>query len=116
MTSPFELTFPCFILRRDDESRFAVVQLPDGSHAIAILTDPNLVQMFLFEHCFEQISHRPLPINTPAGLARILSTQLAPEVTHVVFNPNGVQPRIESVKRLVALSKSHSVANQVADF
>jgi hypothetical protein len=93
MTSPFELSFPCFIVRRDDASRFAVVQLPDGRHAIAILTDPNLVQMFLFERCFDRIHHHPLPINTPAGLARILSRHLPPEVTHVVFNPNGIQPR-----------------------
>ena len=44
MATPFELSFPCFIVRRDDASRFAVVQLSDGHHAIAILTDPNLVQ------------------------------------------------------------------------
>jgi hypothetical protein len=116
MTSPFELSFPCFIVRRDDQSRFAVVQLPDGGHAIAILTDPNLVQMFLFERCFDRIHHSPLPINTPSGLARILSKHLPPEVTHVVFNPNGIQPRIESVERLVALLKRHKVAIDVIDF
>jgi hypothetical protein len=116
MTSPFELSFPCFIVRRDDESRFAVVQLPDGNHAIAVLTDPNLVQMFLFERCFDRIHHHPLPINTPTGLARILTKHLPPEVTHVVFNPNGIQPRIESVEQLVKLLKSHRVVVDVIDF
>lgn len=116
MASPFELSFPCFIVRRDDASRFAEVQLPDGRHAIAILTDPNLVQMFLFDRCFDQVHHRPLPINTPAGLARILTRHLPPEVTHVVFNPNGIQPRIESVERLVALLKRHRVTIDVVDF
>jgi hypothetical protein len=116
VTSPFELSFPCFIVRRDDESRFAVVQLPDGRHAIAILTDPNLVQMFLFERCFDQIHHRPLPINTPSGLARILSRHLPPEVTHVVFNPNGIQPRIESVAGLLQVLKRHRVTIDVIDF
>jgi|HubBroStandDraft_4_1064222.scaffolds.fasta_scaffold49097_2 hypothetical protein len=116
MATPFELSFPCFIVRRDDASRFAVVQLPDGHHAIAILTDPNLVQMFLFDRCFDQVHHRPLPINTPAGLARILTRHLPPEVTHVVFNPNGIQPRIESIERLVSLLKRHRVTIDVVDF
>jgi hypothetical protein len=116
MATPFELSFPCFIVRRDDASRFAVVQLSDGHHAIAILTDPNLVQMFLFDRCFDQVHHRPLPINTPAGLARILTRHLPPEVTHVVFNPNGIQPRIESIERLVSLLKRHRVTIDVVDF
>ena len=116
MTSQFELTFPCFIVRRDDPSRFAVVQLPDGRHAIAILTDPNLVQMFLFERCFDRIHHRPLPINTPSGLARILARHLPPEVTHVVFNPNGVSPRIESIERIVKVLKGHRATIEIVDF
>jgi hypothetical protein len=116
MQSHFELRFPCFIVRRDDESRFAVVQLHTGEKAIAILTDPQLVQMFLFERCFERIPHRPLPINTPIGLARILARHLPEGVTHVVFDPNGVTPRTEKVEDLVRLLKSATVQSESLDF
>jgi len=116
MPSHFELNFPCFIVRRDDESRFAVVQLPTGEKAIAILTDPRLVQMFLFERCSERAHHRPLPINTPIGLARILARHLPAGVTHVVFDPNGVQPRTETVENLVRLLKQSPVRSDTIDF
>jgi hypothetical protein len=39
-----------------------------------------------------------------------------PEVTHVDYNPTGIQPRIESVERLVTLLKRHKVAIEVTDF
>lgn len=116
MTSHFELTFPCFIVRRDDASRFAVVQLPAGEQAIVVLTDPNLVQMFLFERCWDRISHRPLPISTPNGLARILESHLPAGVTHVVFNPNGAEPRTEPVERLLRLLKHTNVSSHIIDF
>jgi hypothetical protein len=116
MALHFELTFPCFIVRRDDESRFAVVQLPTGEKAIAILTDPRLVQMFLFERCFDRVVLRPLPINTPIGLARILARYLPAGVTHVVFNPNGVQPRTETVESLIRLLKQSPVSSDTIDF
>jgi hypothetical protein len=110
MTPHFELHFPCFIVRREDESRFAVVSLPSGERAIAVLTDPNLVQMFVIERCFDRVAHRPLPVNTPAGLARILKSHVPPEVTHVVFNPNGVQPFTETLDRVL-----HSLEAVAAD-
>lgn len=116
MPSHFELNFPCFIVRRDDESRFAVVQLPTGERAIAILTDPQLVQMFVFERCYEPIHHRPLPINTPVGLARILASHLPEGVTHVVFDPNGVSPRTVRVDKLVSLLKVSLVRSDTIDF
>lgn len=103
--SKFKLNFPCFIVRREDESRFAVVSLPTGEQAIAVLTDPSLVQMFVIERWDERIAQRPLPVNTPAGLARILEKHVPSEVTHVVFNPNSVQPRIEPIARLLRLLK-----------
>jgi hypothetical protein len=114
MALHFELSFPCFIVRRDDESRFAVVERPTGEKAIAILTDPRLAEMFVFEHCFERTTYRPLPINTPLGLARILARYLPPEVTHVVFNPNGAQPRTETVETVIRLLK-HSPVGVDAD-
>jgi hypothetical protein len=116
MSFQFELTFPCFIVRRDDASRFDVVQLPDGTHAIPILTDPNYVQMFVFERLSDRTPHRPLPVSTPGGLARILSKHLPPEVTHVVFNPNSAQPRIESVERLLTLLKRYKLSHEIVDF
>ena len=116
MTSHFELCFPCFIVRRDDESRFAVVELPSGEKAIAVLTDPRLVQMFLFERCFDRTHHRPLPINTPLGLARILARHLPAGVTQVVFDPNGVSPRVEPVESLVQLLKQSPVGGDTLDF
>jgi hypothetical protein len=116
MPSHFELNFPCFIVRRDDESRFAVVHLPTGEKAIAILTDPRLVQMFLFERCFEHARHRPLPINTPTGLARILDHYLPDGVTHVIFDPNSVRPRTVRVEKLVGLLKHVPVLNDCYDF
>jgi hypothetical protein len=109
MKSTFELNFPCFIVRRDDASRFSVVQLPTGERAIVILTDPHLVQMFLFERCWEEGKRRPLPINTAGGLARILARHLPEGVTHVVFNPNGIAPRTERVERLLGVLKQASV-------
>jgi hypothetical protein len=112
MARPFALSFPCFVLRRDDEPRCAVVSLPAGEQAIAILTDPNLVQMFVFEHCFEPVPHRPLPVNTPAGLARILEHHLPEGVTHVVFNPNGVEPCIERASELLRLLKQVVVTGE----
>jgi hypothetical protein len=105
MKPTFELSFPCFIVRRDDASRFAVVQLPTGERAIVILTDPHLVQMFLFERCWERGKRRPLPINTAGGLARILERYLPTGVTHVVFNPNGVDPRTEPVELVLRVLK-----------
>ncbi len=116
MPSRFELIFPCYVVRRDDESRFAVVQLPTGEQAIAILTDPQLVQMFLFERIRERVQYRPLPINTPVGLARILARFLPSGVTHVVFNPNGVHPRIEPVDVLVKLLRRAPVVSDTIDF
>jgi len=116
MPSHFELRFPCFIVRRDDASRFDVVQLHTGERAIAILTDPRLVQMFLFERWSEHIPYRPLPINTPIGLARILARHLPEGVTHVVFDPNGVTPRTETVENLVRLLKTGAVQNEALDF
>ena len=116
MASRFELTFPCYIVRRDDESRFAVVQLPTDEKAIAILTDPQLVQMFLFERIRERVEYRPLPINTPIGLARILSRYLPTGVTHVVFNPNGVHPYTETVEGLIRLLRRAPVFSDTIDF
>jgi hypothetical protein len=116
MSSRFELSFPCFIVRRDDESRFDVVRLADGAHAIAILTDPNFVQMFLFDRLSDRTAHRPLPVSTPGGLARILSNHIPPEVTHVVFDPNSAQPRIESVAGLLKLLKRYKLSHEIVDF
>jgi hypothetical protein len=116
MSNRFELTFPCFIVRRDDSSRFDVVQLPDGARAIAILTDPNFVQMFLFERLSDRTAHRPLPVSTPGGLARILSKHLPPGVTQVVFDPNSARPRIESVEGLLALLKRYRPSHEIVDF
>jgi hypothetical protein len=109
MKSTFELNFPCFIVRRDDASRFSVVQLPTGERAIVILTDPHLVQMFLFERCWEGGKRRPLPINTAHGLARILERHIPKDVTHVVFDPNGVAPRTEPIDRLLRVLRHTSV-------
>ncbi len=79
------------------------------------MTDPRLVQMFLFERCFDHIPYRPLPINTPLGLARILAP-LPEGVTHVVFDPNGVTPRTETVESLVRLLKTATVQSETLDF
>jgi hypothetical protein len=116
MPSNFELTFPCFIVRRDDASRFAVVQLPAGEQAIVILTDPRLVQMFLFEAWEERSHDRPLPINTPAGLARILNRHLPEGVTHVIFDPNSATPRKVRIDKLVPLLKRAPVYSDTYDF
>jgi hypothetical protein len=116
MPSRFELSFPCFIVRRDDESRFAVVQLPTGEKAIVILTDPQLVQMFLFERSFERTPQRPLPINTPLGLARILNRHLPEGVTHVIFDPNSVYPRKVRVDKLIGVLKLAPIYSDTYDF
>ena len=116
MPSRFELNFPCFIMRRDDESRFAVVQLPTSERAIVILTDPQLVQMFLFERCYEPTHDRPLPINTPAGLARILDRHLPEGVTHVIFDPNSASPRKVRVENLIRVLKLAPMYSDTFDF
>jgi hypothetical protein len=116
MPSNFELTFPCFIVRRDDASRFAVVQLATGEQAIVILTDPRLVQMFLFDRWHERSHDRPLPINTPGGLARILDRHLPDGVTHVIFDPNTAAPRKVRIERLLPLLKRALVYSDTYDF
>ena len=116
MPPHFELNFPCFIVRRDDASRFAVVQLPTGEQAIVILTDPQLVHMFLFERWHERSHDRPLPINTPTGLARILDRHLPQGVTHVVFDPNSAKPRKVRIDRLVPLLRRAPVYSDTYDF
>jgi hypothetical protein len=116
MPSHFELTFPCFIVRRDDASRFAVVQLATGEQAIVILTDPRLVQMFLFERWHERSHDRPLPINTPTGLARILDRHLPTGVTHVIFDPNSASPRKVRIDKLVPLLKRTFVFSDTYDY
>jgi len=116
MSSRFELTFPCFIVRRNDESRFAVVRLPGGDKAIAILTDPQLLQTFVSERWSERVVLRPLPVNTPVGLARILSRYLPKGVTRVVFNPNGVRPIVETVDELVRLLQRAPIYSDTIDF
>lgn len=116
MSSHFELNFPCFIVRRDDATRFAVVQLPAGEQAIVILTDPQFVQMFLFDRWEERSHDRPLPINTPFGLARILTRHMPEGVTHVIFDPNSARPRKVAIDKLLPILKRAPIYSDTYDF
>lgn len=116
MATRYEMTFPCFIVRRDDATGFAIVNLPTGERAIVILSNPNFVNMFLFEQGFTHHDLHPLPINTPAGLAQILVEHLPAEVTHVVFNPNSVQPHTVSIDALVRLLKGNRPRKKTIEF
>ncbi len=116
MPSTFTLTFPCFIIRREDDLRFGMTVLPDGRRAMAVFTDANLAEMYLFERCWDKVSHRSIQINTPDGLARVLSSHVPDEVTKVVFNPNGVYPHTERIGPLVRMLQRHAVPNDTIDF
>jgi hypothetical protein len=83
--SQFCLHFPCYALRRPDGKRYADESASDGSRAVVLLTDEDLVERYSRDR--ELAKHLTVVLADVGSLARFLR-RLPPDVTHVTFDPS----------------------------
>jgi hypothetical protein len=82
--SQFCLHFPCYALRPPSGAGFAVEPASDGTRAVVLLTDDDLVERYHRERNLNR--HLPVILADARSLARFLR-KLPPAVTHVTFDP-----------------------------
>jgi hypothetical protein len=83
--SQFCLHFPCYALRVPGAAGYAVESASDGTRAVVLLTDQDLVERYHAEKGLER--HLPVILADAGSLARFLR-RLPPAVTHVTFDPS----------------------------
>ena len=83
--SQFCLHFPCYALRGPSGTGFAVEPASDGTRAVVLLTDDDLVDRYHKDRDLER--HLPVILADAESLARFLR-RLPPAVTHVTFDPS----------------------------
>ena len=83
--SQFCLHFPCYALRQGSGAGFAIEPASDGTAAVVLLTDEDLVERYHRERGLAK--HLPVILSGAGSLARFLR-QLPPAVTHVTFDPS----------------------------
>lgn len=80
----FHIHFPCYALLTDDLSRFVTEPAADGTAALVLLTDDDLLRRY------RQARGRvglPVEVADAPALARLLRVLPADDVTHVTFDP-----------------------------
>ena len=82
--SQFCLHFPCYALRDPGGATFAVEPASDGTRAVVLLTDEDLVERYHEDKGLER--HLPVVLADAGSLARLLR-KLPRGVTHVTFDP-----------------------------
>ena len=83
--SQFCLHFPCYALRSPDGPGFADEPASDGTRAVVLLTDLDLVERYHLGRGMEK--HLPVVLADVRSLGRFLRRQ-PPAVTHVTFDPS----------------------------
>ena len=83
--SQFCLHFPCYALRRPDGPGYADESASDGTRAVVLLTDDDLVERYQRGHGLED--HHPMILADVGSLNRFLRKQ-PHAVTHVTFDPS----------------------------
>ncbi len=82
--SQFCLHFPCYALRDPRGAGYADESASDGTRAVVLLTDEDLVERYHRDRRLER--HLPVVLADVGSLARFLRRQ-PPAVTHVTFDP-----------------------------
>lgn len=83
--SRFHVHFPCYALLSEDGRGFAAEPAEDGTTALVLLTDDDLLEQYRDE---QEGHYLPVTLSTSADLSRLLS-RLPAGVTHVTFDPSG---------------------------
>jgi hypothetical protein len=83
--SQFCLHFPCYALRSPGGKGFADEPASDGTRAVVLLTDEDLVERYHRDRGLEK--HLPVVVADVGSLARFLR-RVPPAVTHVTFDPS----------------------------
>jgi hypothetical protein len=81
----FHVHFPCYALLADDAERFVTEPADDGTAALVLLTDDDLLRRYRDRR---GVVGLPVEIPDPGHLGRLLRALPADDVTHVTFDPN----------------------------
>ncbi len=82
--SHFCVPFPCYALSAHSGEGVVTEQAADGTEAVVILTDDDMLRRFHAER--QAAPHFPVVLSEPRELARFLA-RLPSRITHVTFDP-----------------------------
>lgn len=81
----FHIHFPCHALLTDDLSRFVTEPAGDGTNALVLLTDDDLLRRYREA---KEVVGTPVEIPDAPALGRLIRQLPADDVTHVTFDPS----------------------------